>query len=296
MYNAFCVIFYHLHSLKKDTFRAYTIAMTKTIFSVTALFLCLLIHAQSPAGKGSFSTTTGPAFVLNPFGNTEAGNAESGFAHSGPHIALTYTTSLQKKWSLVTTLQIQQHRLNTSALEKEFSATPIASGLFSSTGQTMPLPGSAYKIYSNWNFEKKSWLAGFFLVGAQLNTGSSKKWQPYIRMQAGLVYLKLPAIKGESLTDTSSAYLDQKGSSGNGLGYNSTAGVYHRLTKKVFFTAAISYIGSTRVNFSNVRSSLTTTQGRPGDMTYFIQQSTVTGPASQKISSLNFSIGIGFGW
>jgi len=270
--------------------------MTKTIFSVTAIFLCLLMHAQSPAYKGSLSINSGPAFAINPFGNTNAGNSESGFARTGPHIALTYTTSLQKKWSLITTLQIQQHRLNTSALEREFSTTPIASGLFTSTDPNMPLPGSAYKTYPNWNFAKKSWLAGFLLAGAQLNAGASRKWQPYIRLQAGLVYLKLPAIKGESVTDTSSAYLDQKGSSGNGLGYSSAAGVYHRLNQKVFLTAAISYIGSSRVNFSNVRSRLTTTQGRPGDMIYFIQQSIVTGSASQKISSLNFSIGIGLSW
>ncbi|MBP7554975.1 MAG: hypothetical protein KA821_01830 [Chitinophagaceae bacterium] len=270
--------------------------MTKTLFSVTAIFLCLLMHAQPPVGKSSLSINTGPAFTLNPFGNTDAGNSESGFARSGPHMALTYTTSLQKKWSLVTTLQIQQHRLNTTALEKEFSATPIASGLFTSTGSNMPLPGSAYKTYHNWNFEKKSWLAGFFLVGAQLNSVSTKKWQPYIRLQAGLVYLRLPAIKGESVTDTSSAYLDQKGSSGNGWGYNSTAGMYHRLNQKIFLTAAISYIGSARVNFSNVRSRLTTTQRRPGDLNYSIQQSTATGSASQKISSLNISVGIGLTW
>ncbi|MFT3678354.1 MAG: hypothetical protein QM781_20840 [Chitinophagaceae bacterium] len=271
--------------------------MIKTLFSTAALFLCSLLQAQSPVtGKGSLSINAGPAFPLNPFGNTDASNSGSGFARTGPHIAFTYTTALQKKWSFVTTIQVQQHRLNTSALEKEFSTTPIASGLFTGTGPNMPLPGNAYKTYPNWQFEKKSWFAGFFLVGAQLNAGTPEKWRPFIRLQAGLLHLKLPAIKGESVTDTASAYLDQKGASGTGLGYSSTAGIYHQLNQKLFLTAAISYIGSSRVSFSSVRARLTTTQGRFGEIPFSIQQSTVTGSASQKINSLNFSAGIGFRW
>ncbi len=271
--------------------------MTKTLLFTAALFLCSLLQAQSPAsGKGSLSINAGPAFSLKPFGNTDANNSGSGFARTGPHIAFTYTTALQKKWSFVTSIQIQQHQLNTSALEKEFSATPVASGLFTGTGSNMPPPGSIYKTYPNWRFEKKSWFAGFFLVGAQLNGGIAEKWRPYIRLQAGLLHLKLPAIRGESVTDTASAHLDQKGSSGTGLGYSSTAGIYHQLNQKLFLTAAISYVGSSRVSFSNVRASLITTQGRPGEIPFFVQQSTVTGSASQKINSLNFSVGIGFSW
>lgn len=271
--------------------------MTKTILFIISLLLCLLLQAQSPASRnGSLSINTGPAFSLKPFGSADGGSTASGFARTGPHIALTYTGPLQKKWSFAGTIQIQQHQLNTSALEKEFSTTPIASGIFTYTSPNMPMPDNLYKTYSNWHFEKKAWFAGFFLVGAQLNAGTTEKWKPYIRLQAGLLYLKLPAIKGESVTDTASAYIDQKGSSGTGLGYSSTAGIYHQLNQKLFLTAAISYIGSSRVNFSNVRASLTTMQGRPGEIPFFIQQSTITSSSSQKINSLNFLVGIGFTW
>jgi len=271
--------------------------MSKTLLCIFTIFSNFLLFGQSPSpGKGSLSFNGGPAFSLKPFGNTDAGNSGSGFARTGPYAAFTYTTSLQKKWSFVATIQVQQHRLNTSALEKEFSNTPIASGIFVGSSPGAPLPGSAYKTYPNWQFEKKSWIAGLFLAGAQVVGGKTEKWRPYIRLQAGLLHLKLPAIKGQSVTDTASAYLDQKGASGTGLGYSSTAGIYHQLNRKIFLTAALSYTGSSRVNFSRVRASLTTTQGQPGEIPFFIQQSTVTSSASQQLSSLNLSAGIGFTW
>lgn len=225
--------------------------------------------------KGFFSVSLGPAFPTSKFASNNVSDSLAGLAKTGAAISISYSKMFSRYIGIAVQLQAQRNPVNTTTLKKYFE----------------DLTG-----YTNWNFDKAGWLYGGVMVGpeSQMAIGKANKLQFVARIMAGIAYAQLPGISGQSKTANAAGYVEQDNKTATGFILNTMAGLNYSTSNTVFLTAAFSYTGTNKINYKQVKTTVTTTQGTPGSGEYAIQQSFRTVDGKQSISSVNVLLGIGF--
>ena len=252
------------------------------------------VFSQAIKNRGSISLLVGAAFPVGKFSGTDLYDKSSGFANTGESVYASYSKLLSKNWGISVDILAQRNPLNTGAFENKFSQLKIYQGFSLGSDPNNP-PPAAYSIYPNWKFEKKAWLYGAFFVGVngRFAIGDSKKIDLVLKAMPGIVYAKSPELKGSSFTDTATAVIIQSKSSGFGFIYSISGGLNYHLTRSLFLSSDVKYVGTNQITFKDIKATLTTTKGSYNSQGYSIQQSVTTVDSKQIISSINLSVGVG---
>ncbi|HXB45761.1 MAG TPA: hypothetical protein VNV85_16955 [Puia sp.] len=273
------------------------------------IFVCILLsqqillnaYSQNLKDNGYVYVSVGASIPVGSYGSTNLSNDQSGFAGPGGNISLSYSRLLGKKFGLAAEALGQINPLNIKAMEKSFSQQKFVEPYaISYNGQPPTPPPPVYVIYQNWNFNKKSWWSGSFLVGGYGQFPLSKPGNISLitKVMLGAIYLTAPSLTGSGHTDSSLVVVNQSKASGYGFAYSFGAGVNYDLNKKVCFFASAEYFATSNVRFKNVTESIVTVNGISGFVIIGgnyppISEATATTNTSQKVSALNVSLGIG---
>jgi hypothetical protein len=185
--------------------------------------------------------------------------------------------------------------LNTKALENGFSQAKFSQFVFfSSDGTIPPPPPSSYTTYPNWKFDKHAWLAASLLAGCYAEFASHSSSLSFIfKGMIGGVYASSPKLSGKSITDTATASYEQTSKSGIGFTYLVSGGIKYQLSKKLSLYSDLEYAGTNNIKFKKIKTSFLATHASSYSPSYSVVQSIVTADGKQKISNINFRIGIG---
>lgn len=266
----------------------------KTIATLLFIISCCCARAQVSSSSNSISLSFGPAFPIGSYGNKELKSSATGFAKTGPALNISFSHLVNNNWGLCLSAFGQRNNYDTEAMEDAFANQKFYSLLgFSST--IYPPPNPTYSIYPNWEFTKDEWWIGGLMAGAfkQFPSKFSQDFLFTIRAQAGAVYVESPETKGVSETDTLIAAFSQSGSHGIGFSYSIGAGTHHKLSKKLYWTTNLDFLGTNKILFKDITNVSTVVKypNNPG-MTQ-ASQMVMQGSGKQSIQSLNFTIGFG---
>ncbi len=269
--------------------------MKKLSLLTFAVFINSTFIFSQGSNKATISFKAGPAFPTGHFASTNLYDESSGFAKTGETISVSYAKPIAKKIAFLINLSGQRNPINRSAFEASFSKAKIYQGFYFGSDPNNPPPQTNYEIYPNWTFEKGLWLHAALQLGAEgrFPLNEQKNIQLITNATIGSLYATSPGLKGNSVTDTASAVLTESKSSAFGLIYSLACGLNYHLNKRCFITSALNYTGTSKVEFKNVRTVLTTTKGNFGTPGYSVQQSTITANGKQSITSVNLLIGFG---
>ncbi len=269
--------------------------MKKLLLLIFVAFIHSTFIFSQVRDKATISLKAGPAFSTGHFASTNLYDESSGFAKTGETISLFYAKPIAKKIAFLINASGQRNPINRGAFEASFSKAKIYQGFYFGSDPNNPPPQTSYEIYPNWTFEKSSWLYAALQLGAEgrFPLNEQKNIQLIINVTVGSLYATSPGLKGNSITDTSSATLTQSKGSAFGLIYSIACGLNYHLNKRYFITSALNYTGTNEVTFKNVKTVLTTTKGNFGTPGYSVQQSTTTANGKQAITSINLLIGFG---
>ncbi len=271
-----------------------------------ALFLIsplIKSYSQNIQDQGYVSLSGGPSVPVGGYGNRNLSNNNAGFASFGDNINLSYSRLLHNRFGIAAELFGSLNPLNVKAMENAFSQQQFnESAIFGSNGQSSPPPPN-YVNYPYWEFQKKSWLSFSAFLGGYGEIPLTKK--PNITLTAkalaGAVYLISPKLTGAGINDTSLIEINQAKASAFGFAYSLNGGIKYDFSKKFCLLFNIEYIGTTTITFKNVRETILIANGIvipglnlvPGNYDS-ISVATAIGNEKQKISLLNFNLGVAF--
>jgi len=254
-------------------------------------------YSQVDNDKGFISVALGPSFPLGDYASKDLENVYAGYAGIGEFVNISYSRLIGKYFGFSAALHGQRNPLNTRELEKDFSTLKINTGGIWAGPTPFPPPTLpfTYTVYPDWKFEKDAWLSGSLLLGGYGQFPFQKRNNISFIEKAmlGVIYVSSPGLNGSSITDTATAHVEQKGSTGFGMAWSLYGGLKFDKGKILFLSASLECSGSNKIKFKDIKSTITTTKGSPGSPGYSAQQTTVTVDGKQNINSLNFYIGIG---
>lgn len=225
--------------------------------------------------KDLLSVSIGPAFAMSKFAGSNASDPSAGLAKTGAAIAVSWSKMLSPYIGIAVQVQGQYNPVNTTALKKLFE---------DQTG------------YSNWTIDKAGWLYGALLAGpqSQMPIDEANKMQFVARVMAGIAYAKSPGITAQSKNANTAGDIQQNKKTATGFILSTMAGLHYSVNNSVLLTAALSYSGTNKMTFKQVKTITTTSQGTPGTPEYSIQRFATTVDEKQSISSLNVLVGVAF--
>jgi hypothetical protein len=228
--------------------------------------------SQTSQDRGYLSLTFGPSIPLGAFANKNVYSQTSGLAKTGQIVSLSYTHLLNHRVGIAITAHGQRNPVDLQAIENSISNTD----------------------FRDWNFDKTSWLLAGLLVGGYRPFPLIKSNDTYLILETmvGAIYAKSPELTGNSMTDSSTAHAEQTRASGFGFIYIIKSGINHNLNKKLFISASLEYLGTSKISFSNIKSTISSVV-HFSNGTMSVQQSSVTSNTKQIVSSLNIHFGIG---
>lgn len=268
--------------------------MRKVLSLTIGLLFVFSSFSQKNSNKKSLSVLTGASLPLGNFGNDDITDDKAGVAKLGQAGSISYTQLTAKKIGFAVTIQGQRNPFNSKSAEKKFSELNFAQGfLFGTPDPNQPPPSLPVVKYTDWKFEKRSWLSGALLLGGygEFAATGSKGVSLITKAMLGPVYVESPAIKGSSIKDTATAVYEQTSSSSFGLAYLLSGGIRVSINKRLYFLTSLEYLGTNKMTFDDIEATLTTTKGTPGPG-FTISQSKTTGSAKQTISTINLVVGI----
>ncbi len=225
--------------------------------------------------KDLLSVSIGPAFAMSKFAGSNAADSSAGLAKTGAAIAISWSKMFSPYIGIAVQVQGQRNPVNRTALQKLYE---------DQTG------------YSNWNVDKAGWLYGALMVGpqSQMPIDEANKMQFIARIMAGIAYAKSPGISAQSKTANTAGDVQQNKKTATGFILSTMAGLNYSVNNLVLLTAALSYSGTNKMTFKQVKTILTTSQGEPGTAEYAVQRFATITTEKQSISSLNVLVGIAF--
>src|SRR5260221_7001671 len=267
--------------------------MKKNYLLTFALILIAFNCFAQNKNNGTFVFSVGPSFPVGNYSIKDITNNSAGLAKPGETASLSFYSQRKKQFGFIVAIQAQRNPLNTKALENGFSKAQFSrSVFFSSNGTTAPPP--SYTTYPNWKFDKHAWLAASLLAGCYAEFASRNSSLSFIfKGMIGGVYASSPKVNGKSITDTATAYYEQNSKSGIGISYLMGGGIKYQLSKKLSLHGELEYAESNDIKFKKIKTVLFTSHSSPGSPNYSVAQSIVTANGTQKITSINFRIGIG---
>ena len=275
--------------------------MKRFLFGAALLLLVFVRgFSQDKKDNSILSLSFGPSLPLGNYHSTDINNSKAGFAGFGGDVNISYAHLLHKNFGIAAAVIGHFHPLNTNAMEKSFDNEKFITGPVFITGMGQPPPPpTSYIEWSNWKFNKKSWLSGSALLGAYGDFPVTPKVSIIAKAMAGAACVSMPELKGEAYNDTSLIMVDQKKVSSIGFAYVLNAGVKYNLTKRFSLLAAIEYFSTANIKFKNVTSTSFIGIYPVIPYTYIlgnysvIDASSSTANVYQKLSSLNLNIGVG---
>lgn len=267
----------------------------KLLFSSFAVvFFSCVANCQLVKGSKYLSLTLGPSISTGKFGETEISSNNIGFAGTGQFASLSYGFLLDRKFGICIELHGQRNPLATGKLESAYARTNLAIGVIVWPGPpSPPPPPPPPTYYPNWKFEKSSWLSASLQVGSYGQFPLQSKFSVNARALIGAAFAKCPQLEGSSITDTATAHIFQNDGSAWAFAYTLGTGVQYDISRTLYVTAQLSFFGTNKFRFKQIKTTTTTTKGTPGSP-YQVAQSTRVYDRSQHITSLNTGIGIGF--
>ena len=270
--------------------------MKKELLLILAIFsLHLNSTAQHTKQRHLVSLAPGVSIPIGRFGGNSSFSNADAFAKPGPALAVQYSYHFNNNWALTAGLNTQINGLDTRAIADAFARELYIPRFFTSTSPGFPPPSPGHR-YDNWDVKKKSWVVAALLLGAEYRQPLGKTGNSYWTTNAsvGIVHISMPALSGETVTDTSSAFIEQEKGAGLGAAFSIGTGFQFRLSKAWSLQPSIKWIATNAVSFGKTKATITETRGQPGLAGYSISQSTYTGTLSQKISSIQFSLGLAY--
>ena len=242
---------------------------------LTGMALVSSVFSQSKKGN-TLSVSLGPAFPIGKFASKDFSDESSGFAKPGGAVSLSFTKFLSENFGVTLNAQAQHNPMDVHALESGFGKSLIG--------------------YPVWDFDKRSWLYGAVLFGGtgQFAIDKKNKFMLMTKAMAGIAFAKSPGMAGKSINGTALASVEQNKVSAAGFTYSAEAGINYSINKFVFLTSALTYNGTNKMTYKDVKTVITSVQGTPGSPDYQAQQSMTTIDGKQTISSVNLLFGIGF--
>jgi hypothetical protein len=243
------------------------------------------------------SFSVGTSLPIGDFGSSNFSNDNAGFAKFGEGLNFSFEHKISTSFSLSAMLYGQRNPLNTKAFESEFS-----NGLFSYGGTyggtTDVNPPPTINI-PNWKFKKTKWLSAGFLVGGVNEFSlSPKKNNLFIDIKAmiGLAYSMSPNLYGSGASDTASGTQTMNCKSAIGFNYLVGGGLRYNITPTYCLLFDAQYLGTNEFKYKNVTQTfmgeIAPSPTSLTDVSIAWKSSTIAN-STQKIASLNFSIGIG---
>jgi hypothetical protein len=267
--------------------------MKKMLLSLIGLCGLVVAYSQVDYNKNSLSFSLGSSIPIGNFGSTSTSNKYAGYAKIGEAVNLTIAHKLSRKIALVGTLYGQRNALNTALLAKQYEKVAIP----------FYYNGNGPNYYPNWSFNKKSWYIGSLLLGLNtelLNTQRGKL-SVTAKVLAGLAYVQLPELNGNSKTDTSFLVIKQSSATSFAMAYQVGIGINYKCSNKWMLLANVEYFGTNTITFKNITEFIAATSGGlivPGY--YSVSNSRMppqvlsqTGYIRQPIGTLNICVGIG---
>lgn len=265
----------------------------KKIIVLLSGFFVLSASIKMYGQKSRLAVLVGPSIPLGAFGKSDLYNSEAGFASTGEIAALNFAFPLNKKWNFILFASAQTNPINRKAFEKQLDETNVGLSVFVGSSPGVP-PPTAATIYKNWKFEKKSWFSASLHAGIQREWTNSASGNSFTLTGAvGASYIVSPNVKGSSISDTATAFVEQTKETGVGFSFHSAAGFTHPLSKKLYLTASLVYIGTGDIIFNGLQSTTRTTRGAYGSPNYITTASFTTFNAKQKLTSVNLLVGVG---
>jgi hypothetical protein len=221
-------------------------------------------------------------------------NNSAGLAKAGETVSISFYSKRKKQFGFTVAMQAQRNPLNTRALENGLSQAKFRQFVvFASDGNTAPPPPS-YTTYPNWKFDKHAWFAASLLAGYYAEFAFHNSSLSFIfKGMIGGLYASSPKVNGKSITDTATASYKQDSKSGIGFTSLVSGGIKYQLSKKLSLYGELEYEGTNDIKFKKIKAVLFTTHGSPGSPNYSVSQAIVTANGKQKITNINFRIGIG---
>jgi hypothetical protein len=273
----------------------------QTLLILGAFLLMLNVSAQKNNSKNLLTVSFGPSIPIGNYANTNLSNDDAGFAKTGETINICFEHKLNKHFGIAAMMYGQKNVINTAAMAQQFGQLQFMEP-YAGPGQQPPT--TTYVRYPDWSFDKNNYYLGSFLIGAtnEFAIGKTDKLSFVAKAMIGAVNATSPQLKGQSITDTAGAFVNQNKVSGWGLSYLINAGLKYRLNNKWSLLFSTEYVGTNSIQFKNETESLINFKGSmiqtsngyvPGSSgtTFGIESTTVTG--HQTFQSININLGIG---
>ena len=250
--------------------------MKKTILIVILFTTTFLTSFSQFKGNTLISVTGGAAFPLGKYASDNVNDHEAGTAKTGGSVSISAARFLSKNFGVALDLHGQRNPINTTTFEEEFN--------------------KEYTNFPGWKFKKTKWSFGAIMVGAvgQFYVDHSKKLSFVAKATAGVMFAKLPGLEGTSNSFERYGHADQTRERGNGFVFSYSAGLTYPIFKKIFIVADARFLASGPISFNNVVTKINTIHGAPGSPYSVYQNITNTVSGTQKISSVNISLGLAF--
>ncbi|MBS1655974.1 MAG: hypothetical protein JSU05_14070 [Bacteroidetes bacterium] len=266
--------------------------MNKVLWAVVFFLCCSLPVLSQKKSSGNLVISIGSCLPAGNFGNTDFYDHSSGFANLGEAVSVCYAQPVAEKWNLLFTVSGQRNPVNKKAFESALSSMPLPGGVYFTSGSGNQAPVAPdTTVFRNWKFDKTSWLFAGLQAGMQRVFMVDHRSCVTVNASAGIVYASSPHLKGASVTDTASAYLEQTKKTATGFAFTAGAGYHYSLTQKLFLAAALSFTGTGNLTFKNIQTTMTTSKGTyPANSIY---QSMIIANGRQAINTINLSVGVG---
>lgn len=266
--------------------------MNKAALILAGLLWCSFAALSQQRNTSSLALTIGSSFPAGNFGNTDFYDHASGFANMGQATSLSYLHPVAKKWNLLFSISGQRNPVNRKVFESGLSSMPVSTAVYFTSDPNNQSPVAAdTTVYRNWKFDKAAWLFASLQAGMQRVFAIDHRSWVAINASAGIVSASSPHLKGSSVTDTASAYIEQTKKTAVGFAFTTGAGYNYLFTKKLFLSAALSFTGTGNLSFKNIKTTLSTSQGMYPANT--LSQSTVISDGLQAVNTINISVGVG---
>jgi hypothetical protein len=259
----------------------------------TLILIAFNCFAQNK-NNGTIVFSIGPSFPVGKYASKDIMSNSAGLAKTGETASLSFYSKRKKQFGFTVAMQAQRNPLNTKALENGFSQAKFSQFVVFASNGTMPPPPSSYTTYPNWKFDKHAWLAASLLAGCYAEFASHNSSLSFIlKGMIGGLYVSSPKLNGKSITDTATASFEQNSKSGIGFTCLLGSGIKYQLSKKLSLYSDLEYAGTNDIKFKKIHGVFFTTHGSPGSPNYSVSQATITADRRQKITNINFRIGMG---
>jgi hypothetical protein len=271
--------------------------MKRIILLIPSLFLLNVLLSQNIASGKYIYLHVGSAIATDNLGKKIISDNKSGFGTAGYYAAAGIDIPLNNKIGFFAELNGQLIYVARKSMAAQLNQTSFYQGVYA---LSIPMPPGATLInakhFPNWSVKKSDWRSAALMLGMtrKITLIEKAKLTLIIKGGMGLIYARCPELYGESISDSTSATIEQN--SNKALGFSARLGLAleHQLNQKIKIKFNDDFDLSGSMTFKNITAITTTTQGSYGSPNFIITKSWVTGNLLQQINAIHLSLGIAY--